>query len=108
MKTPTIKAASAAVISACSTVVFVVVTTIAGELFPSFKAWLAATFSHHWLGKSILAIIFFLLIWVLAYFAKKDENENEVSLVRWINLLSGLVVVCALVLFGFFAFEALK
>jgi len=52
---------SAIIVSAILTIAAIVFLTIFGELNPVFKAWLTKTFSHHWIGKSIISVLVFLV-----------------------------------------------
>ena len=76
---------------------FVVLSTIAAELFPSFKALLAGGFGHHWIAKSDIAILLFIACCLV--FARKEDPEDIRPLVRGVLLstLAGAVVI-----FGFY------
>jgi hypothetical protein len=88
-------AASAAVIS-------IVAMTIAGELNLAFKNSLAATFSHHWIGKSVVSIIVFAASLVLFYFIKP-----KIHLPSAIWILTILISISSFILFLFFLLETL-
>lgn len=45
-----------------ATILFITLLTIAAELNAPLKGWLAATFTHHWVGKGILAMALFALL----------------------------------------------
>jgi preprotein translocase subunit SecY len=47
-------------VSAIFTVIFIAIATVLSELYHPFKSWLAETFTHHWIGKGVLAVIVFL------------------------------------------------
>ena len=76
---------------------FVVLSTIAAELFPSFKALLADGFGHHWIAKSDVSVLLFIACCLV--FARKEDPEDIRPLVRGvlISALAGAVVI-----FGFY------
>lgn len=83
--------------------VFVVVITIAGELYAPLKNILKEQHYHHWVGKSIWSVIFF-VITAGGYYVVMRSATNE-STVRLIRILSWMVVFSALALFIFFVYE---
>lgn len=52
----------AVILSTILTIVTIVFLTVFGELNPGFKAWLANAFSHHWIGKSVISVLVFLVL----------------------------------------------
>jgi hypothetical protein len=56
--------------------VFVTVTTIAGELSTGFKGALADMTGHHWVTKGVLALSLFIVIWLLSPLGLKDESRG--------------------------------
>lgn len=80
-------------------ILFITLITIAADLFIPIKDWLASVFSHHWLGKSILSLIVFGTVLMLAYFL---PLKNIVRLLRWLFWIS---LLGTLAIFGFFLLE---
>ncbi|MEE4216790.1 MAG: hypothetical protein V2I48_04225 [Xanthomonadales bacterium] len=78
-------------------IAFVVWSTILAELFPSFKSLLAGGFGHHWIAKSDLSVIIFIVTALI--FARKNDPEDIVPLVRGV-LFSA--VLGALLIFLFY------
>ena len=73
---------------------------IVAELVPPFKNWLAATFSHHWVGKAIIiSVVFF-----LAAFAYKNEEISGVSSEKlaWYATLGSLAAIIAFFVLHYF------
>ena len=92
---------SAIIASAALTIVAVVFLTVFGELNPEFKAWLTQTFFHHWIGKSIISVLVFLVFIPIFYLLRLKQISTAVLV--WI-----LVAVANLsfgVLLAFFFFE---
>jgi len=85
-------------------VIFIAVVTIASEVSPLFKDWLKITFGHHWVGKSILASIVFVLGSTISTLIARETTIEEIG--KRINLLTYLVVLCSVAIGGFFIFEA--
>lgn len=87
---------------ACIAIVFIAFATIGAELYAPFKNWLAATFSHHWIGKGILAMLIFLVVSVIP--AKHEKSLADatclVAVLFFVSLLSALVIA------GFIGYEA--
>lgn len=77
----------ASAIGSATASLLIAVLTIGGEEWAPLKNWLKDTFTHHWLGKSALAILAFVLITALAYFLVKGFRATRAL---WI------AVVCAL------------
>ena len=50
---------NATVLSAIITIIYITTITVAADLYPPLKEFLANVFSHHWIGKSITAILIF-------------------------------------------------
>ena len=78
-------------------ITFVVASTILAELFPAFKALLANGFGHHWIAKSDLSVILFIVTALV--FARIKDPEDVTPLVRGV-LLSA--VLGALLIFLFY------
>ncbi len=56
----------------------VVGMTIGGEQSESFKALLASLGGHHWVGKSIVAVAAFLILYMLV--KRRRESRNPLML----------------------------
>lgn len=98
------------VLSGIATVIFIAALTIAAELFAPLKDWLKNTFSHHWVGKSILSIMV-LLIGSIAFQycpSKFCRIDNLSTFGRNLRILSWISAIAAIAIFGFFVFEYFK
>lgn len=95
---------TSASLSASLTILGVTVLTILAELQPAVKVWLTSTFTHHWLGKSILALVFFLVVWIICRLVPMRREEQDIP--AYVNLLTGTSLICALALIGFFIWHA--
>ena len=76
--------------------------TIGAELYAPLKGWLANTFTHHWIGKSILSFAGFLVIGVVLTLLPRGLGKPVPLLYAlfWTVLLSTLAII------GFFYYEA--
>ncbi|SEP15170.1 hypothetical protein SAMN04487948_1176 [Halogranum amylolyticum] len=79
---------------------FVTAVTLAAELFPPFKAFIATVFLHHWLGKSVLTLVVFGLVVVATPQRRCDEQ-------RWANYVLLSVIAGGFLIFGYFSFHYL-
>lgn len=75
---------------------FVTAVTLTSELFPSLKAFIAAVFLHHWLGKSVLTLVVFGLVVVVTPQRQCDER-------RWANYVLASVIAGGLLILGYFS-----
>lgn len=96
----------AAVWSATVVAVFVAAITIAGEFLPALKDWLKVTFSHHWIGKSVLSAALFVALYGLFYSMLPDQKAGR--LVAALRVLSWVTILAALSIYGFFTYETFK
>ncbi len=83
------------------TILFVTVVTITAEFVPALKQALGAGFSHHWIGKSVLSIIFFGLC--LLAFEKMKTSNAPIKAYR----TSAVAIIGSLILTLFFVAEYL-
>ena len=75
----------------------IVAMTIVGELSEPFKLSLAKIGGYHWVGKSIVATIVFVIIYLI--FIKAKESENVFKGTLWIV---SSMVLGGLIIFSFF------
>ncbi len=87
-----------------SAALFAAAITVIAELAPPVKDWLKTTFSHHWVGKSILAAGIFVVL--LFAFALLPIRADEQKLRRGLTALAWVTIFAALVITGFFVYEA--
>jgi len=74
---------------------FVSAITVATELVPALKAFIAGVFLHHWLGKGILMLVVFGLVVAVTPERRFDER-------RWANYVLGSVLAGGLLVVGFY------
>jgi hypothetical protein len=84
-------------------VILVAALTIMADLAPSLKDWLKATFSHHWIGKGVLALVAFILVLIIS--SPLTKNISAEKLGKWVNMLTLTTVLASLLIIGFFIFE---
>ncbi len=103
-----------AVIAAIITIIFVVIITVAGELYTTpdaagksvkpIKDFLKELHGHHWVGKGIWAVILFIISTAGLYLAGRNApGESKLTLV--VSMLSWALILGTLALYGFFAYE---
>lgn len=96
----------AAITASICAIFFITAMTLAADLVPPLKNWLAATFSHHWIGKSVLSVAVFLVV----FWASKSNSSRAMREDTTAALLRTAVwfaIVGALVMFVFFLYEGL-
>ena len=71
--------------------------TLLAEVSPEFKSFLVQFASHHWVGKGILAVIAFVLFYLL--FKQSRESKGVLGGVLFV---AGSVVLGGAVIFFFF------
>ncbi len=75
------------------TTILTVVLTIWTELSQKFKDLLTSVTGHHWVTKSIFAVILF--IFLTAVFSKSTEEisiKKEIQSVLWAVILGSLII----------------
>ena len=79
----------------------IVLLTILGELSDSFKTLLTSVTGHHWVTKSVLSLIFFVVIYFLISKTVKDWADSNHLIIDAIvvTLLGGAII------FGFYAWH---
>ena len=98
------KTPQAAAVAAIVTIIFIASITVAADLLPPLKTWLASTFTHHWIGKGVLAAIIFAgLYGLLSVFGRNAQDETVAA---YLKLLNVLTVLGGLVIVAFFFYEA--
>lgn len=97
-----IRASAWAGITAIISVVFM---TILSEESAGFKDLLTKLATHHWIGKSILSIVVFIISYAISTKRLKDDETAAGKYAIYIAV-SALIGAC--VLFGFFLFEMLS
>lgn len=83
--------------AAALTIALVALVTIGSELSASLKQFLSSISGHHWIGKSVLSLVFFGVLYML--FSKLSEDSFSLK-DTW--LLIGSVVVSGLAILVFY------
>lgn len=94
----------ATAVSGICTVVFVTLLTVLADLAPALKDWLKAVFTHHWIGKGVLAAGLFGLIYLLALKTARDNSEESAA--PLLRLLAWSAICGTIIIFAFFLWEA--
>ena len=93
-------------LSAIAAIVTIVAITITGELYAPLKDWLKTTFTHHWLGKSIISIAVFAVVFFVSRLSIAVEDESE-NIGSFISALSVFAILGTHALVGFYLYEYL-
>src|SRR3989338_5426451 len=92
--------------SACSatvTIIAVVAMTIGAELSPAFKNWLAGFTGHHWVTKSWISILLFVLLFCVVRLMGKSVSELQTR--KALITLEIVTVLGFLAILGFYVYE---
>ncbi|MEK9175001.1 MAG: hypothetical protein AAB795_00240 [Patescibacteria group bacterium] len=92
--------------SSVVTILAVTVVTISAELSVSFKNWLAGFTGHHWVTKSYLSFIVFVLFYIIFSATKKSPSNRETQkalLVLQVFAILGFVTILGFYFYEFFA-----
>lgn len=79
--------------STIATIWYIVAVTIVAELSKPFKDFITGLTNHHWVTKSISALVLFIIFY--AIFSNINESPNVkrgISAVIWSAILGGLVI----------------
>lgn len=87
--------------AAALTIALIAVATIGSELSESFKQLLSSIGGHHWIGKSVLSVVFFGLLY-LVFLKVSDDNLA----LRDTGALIVTVLISGLVILGFYVLHA--
>src|SRR3989338_1873001 len=89
--------------SACSaTITILVVTfiTISAELSVAFKNWLAGFTGHHWVTKSYLSLIVFIVFYLIFLVTKKTVSDRDTK--RSLVVLQVFAILGFVAILGFY------
>jgi hypothetical protein len=87
--------------AAAVTIALIAVATIGSELSATFKQLLSSIGGHHWIGKSVLSVVFFGLLCLV--FSKVSDNRFAL---RDTGLLMGTVIISGLAILIFYVLHA--
>ncbi len=82
--------------AATASIAFVTVITILGEVQAPVKDWLKRSFTHHWLGKTWLSIIIFVVLFLsfmrLPMQDEARQTNRAIRLAFWTGALGALAL----------------
>jgi hypothetical protein len=82
--------------AAAVTIALIAVATIGSELSASFKQFLSSVGGHHWVGKSVLSLVCFGVLYGI--FSKVSENTFSIK-DTWFLIASVVVSGMAILIF---------
>lgn len=91
--------------SASLAIIVVTFMTLYAELSPSFKSWLAEFTGHHWVTKSLITVLAYILFFVVFRFMKKIVNESNTKMSVFILLICSILGFVTIL--GFYVYEFL-
>lgn len=103
MENKDLKLVFASAIAAVKTIFTITVVTLVAELSVPFKDWLKSITGHHWITKSWLSVIVFILTFLIVYALIKNPSASRVK--HALNLLFASLLAGSFILLGFFIFE---
>ena len=87
--------------AAATTIALIAVATISSELSAGFKQLLSTIGGHHWIGKSVLSVACFGLLYPV--FTKLSDGSFAL---KDTSLLIGSVFISGLAILGFYVSQA--
>ena len=78
--------------------------TIYAELSETFKKFLTNLTTHHWISKSILTILIFIIVYYLSSIFFKNSSPKS----KYIYLIIIFAIICYILIFVFFLYEWLS
>lgn len=87
--------------AAAVTIALIAVATIGSELSATFKQLLSSIGGHHWIGKSVLSIVFFGLLYLV--FSKVSDHRFTL---KDTGMLIGTVIISGLAILIFYVLHA--
>jgi len=87
--------------AAAVTIALIALATISSELSGAFKGLLSSIGGHHWIGKSVLSVVFFGLLYL--GFSKLGDDQLSLRDTSW---LIGTVVLSGLAILIFYVLHA--
>ena len=87
--------------AAAVTIALIAAATIGSELSATFKQLLSTIGGHHWIGKSVLSVVFFGLLYLV--FANVSDDSFAL---KDTGVLIGTVFVSGLAILGFYVLHA--
>jgi len=100
-----LKSIYASAYSAAITIAAIVAMTIGAELSASFKNLLTALTGHHWISKSLISILVFILFFGVIQYSRKSVNESRTR--KALSVLVIFTIVGFLAILGFYVYEFL-
>lgn len=98
-----VKIINAVTVGAIVAIILIVALTILADLNTGLKDWLKLVFSHHWLGKGILAGASFVLTASLVSLLPTRVSEGRSPVLLW--LLFAVATAGTAVILGFYLWE---
>lgn len=82
--------------------------TVVADLYGPLKDLLKQLFSHHWIGKGVVAIFVFLAVGFGGWIFRREAGDESAGVARGLKILFWSTIFSAIVVFGFFVWEFLR
>lgn len=82
-------------IAATVAITWISASTVIGEMYAPLKDALKESFTHHWIGKGVIAVVLFIVVFLLVYpVAKKHmDRTTALSALFWSSVLGTLAII---------------
>ena len=87
--------------AAAVSIALIAAATIGSELSAAFKQLLSSIGGHHWIGKSVLSVVVYGLLYLV--FSKISDRRFTL---KDTGLLVGAVIISGLAILGFYVMHA--
>ncbi len=101
-----LKSIYASAYAAAVNAIVVVMVTVAAELSAPFKNWLTGFTGHHWVTKSWLTVLVFVLSFGAIFFLKKNVSAAQTK--KSLLFLQGALGAAFLIILTFYFYEFFK
>jgi hypothetical protein len=92
------------IFAAILAVIFITVITVVTDLYPPLKDWLKVIFTHHWIGKSVVSFVIFLVVGAIASFFARVASIEKIT--KQLYFLFWSSVAGSAIISFFFLWEA--
>ncbi len=93
---------------AIAAILITTLLTVVADLYVPLKDLLKQVFSHHWIGKGVIAIFIFLTIGFGGWIFRRETSGESADVARGLKTLFWTTIFSFFIIFGFFIWEFLR